>query len=239
MKSYNESHKGRGKDYDLHYKKDKRDAWIWSIEQKILDNFINKEQNSKIENYLDFACGTGRIIEKIERYASNSVGIDISETMIKEAKKRCINSNLIVHNIMESDFDTKKYDLITAFRFFKNAEDKLRRNAFKTINKKLLTEGILIFNNHGNRWTFQRIFRFLMGKKIDELDFKFPERYPPHSYLKKLLKQNGLEIVKTEGVGIYSGKFNNLSYSFFRLFERFWPFKLFCSEIIYFVKKNE
>ena len=50
----------------------------------------------------------------------------------------------------------RRFDLITAFRFFPNAESQLRQDALTAIVRHLEPEGMLIFNNHRNRGSLIR-----------------------------------------------------------------------------------
>ena len=96
---YRESHKnpGKGESYAESFAECNYKALIWSWEkeilQKILKKYLNKSR-SEI-NYLDFACGTGRITEIIESKVGEAYGVDVSDEMLSVAKKKLKRTKLI------------------------------------------------------------------------------------------------------------------------------------------------
>ena len=59
--------------------------YIWETEKRILNELLARYFDKRIENYLDFACGTGRILAHLEPHARQSVGLDLSESMLEVA----------------------------------------------------------------------------------------------------------------------------------------------------------
>jgi predicted TPR repeat methyltransferase len=100
--------------------------------------------------YLDFACGTGRVLSFVGPMFDSAVGVDVSESMLAVARETCpfdtINTDLTVNSI----FEPASFDLITAFRFFPNAEPALRQDAMQALSRLLAPGGLMIFNNHQN-----------------------------------------------------------------------------------------
>lgn len=162
-KSYRESHtaKNYGSRYAAIFAGDNYNNRLWELEKMYLDEIISKYFNDKkIENYLDFACGTGRACSFLKLKADNVIGVDISEEMIKEASNKDGDIKFFVTDITTDslpELDSKKFDLITAFRFFLNAENKLKKNAAKKLKTLLKDEGFLIFNIHGNKNSLRRL----------------------------------------------------------------------------------
>ena len=64
MKSYRKSHLDKNKAYSYHqqFLKNRYRAMIWSKEKKILYEILKKKIKKNNNTYLDFACGTGRIL---------------------------------------------------------------------------------------------------------------------------------------------------------------------------------
>src|SRR5207249_2994067 len=110
-------------DYEQFYRQGTSDEAIWGIERDFLAGLIRR-QKSRWGNcsYLDFACGTGRVISFVEALVSSSLGIDTSEEMLRVAAKKVQRSELLCIDITERVDLEGTYDLITAFRFFLNAE---------------------------------------------------------------------------------------------------------------------
>ena len=191
---YRNSHVGNnhGKEYDQAIN-NKFERTIFKIETKIIKKVVNKYYRSKgkINNYLDFACGTGRITQIIEKVAKNSNGVDISPDMLAVAKKKCKKTKFVRQDITKKPLKGK-FDLITAWRFFLNAENKLRKDVLLSLRKNIAKDGKLIFNIHMNRYSivgFQFYLRSLLGGKNLINNMSLGEA-------KKLLRETNYEIVE-------------------------------------------
>ena len=155
--SYRYSHidKGHGSRYDSDlFSEGRYDFGVWQIEKWVLKKLICKYFHGIVDNYIDFACGTGRITCFMEKFCKNSIGIDISEDMLSLAKSLCKNSTFLLIDITTEKVISKnlhKINLVTAFRFFLNAEPDLRRKTLVALHEILCNEGYLIFNIHGVR----------------------------------------------------------------------------------------
>ena len=220
-KAYNDyrtSHVGKlhGLKYDDSLFKDGRfDNEIWKKEQVILKGIISKYDVKG--RLMDFACGTGRIIGFLEDQFEESIGIDISQNMLDQAKIQTKHSKLICGDLTRNPkLIHGKFDCITCFRFFLNAEPSLRDEVFKFITNKLKNQdSILIFNIHGNkfstRWflvVFDKIFKRSYQNQISLKEVKL------------MLKQHDLEIVEFYGIGfIYKVFFKFMPKFFWRFFE--------------------
>lgn len=197
-KTYKNSHKLKnyGKKYDKVYRRDTYSARVWILEKEILGKIINKYFKTKINNYLDFACGTGRIIGFINKNAINAYGIDISGEMLKEARIKFKKINFILLDIIKNLNKFKqKFNLITSFRFFLNAEDSLKKKILKAISQLIDDNGIFVFNIHGNKNSirhFAVFFRKLLFKtKVNETSY---------AEMEKLLNENNLRISEIYGL---------------------------------------
>ena len=73
---------------------------------------------------LDFGCGTGRLVIPLARIAESVVGIDVSESMLKECRKNCDEQHLTNVTLVKSDDDLSgvegKYDLIHSYIVFQH-----------------------------------------------------------------------------------------------------------------------
>jgi predicted TPR repeat methyltransferase len=164
--SYRESHLTKGVDYEEAFRADLNPhrAMMWNLEKRVLDRILATRFQGAAPRHLDFACGTGRIIGHIggERTAS-STGIDVSASMLNSAKKNAPFAKLYEADITRNDpFGDQTFDLITAFRFFPNAEPSLRAEVIQALAKHLAPNGYLVFNNHKNatslvRWVAKRL----------------------------------------------------------------------------------
>ena len=188
-KNYSISHLKKGKEYHNRFESFTGRKILFDLEKRIVF-----DESRESETHLDFACGTGRwlCLPNIK----SSVGIDISESMLKVARKN--KKNAILYNFNFRKVDKLKgeyFDLITVFRFFPNADPLLRQDAIKYISKKLKPEGKLIFNNHRNFWSLSYIFFRL-------LFLGFWQAGMSHSQVVKLLDQAEFKIITTYSIGV-------------------------------------
>jgi len=201
--SYRESHKyeGKGAEYEAYYQNKAWQRFLWSREQEIILRILKKYYTGKDIHLLDFACGTGRITELLENRVKTSTGIDVSGSMLAIARKKLKRTEIIEADITaENVLKPRKFNLITAFRFFLNAEPELRSAAIKAIAKLLDEDGYLVFNNHqnsGSPWIKIRYARH--RKKNPEGTFNVMSI----EQMKNLAEGAGLEIVKIYPTGFF------------------------------------
>ena len=149
--SFRESHLHKGLDYHHAFLSFSHRATIWRLEQRNLLDLVQRNFSSERPRYLDFACGTGRILGYLSSYCRSAVGVDVSASMLDIARGSGIAAEIIHADITRDDILCKReFDLITAFRFFPNAECELRKAALRALVLHLSKEGVLVFNNHKN-----------------------------------------------------------------------------------------
>lgn len=202
--SYRESHKyeGKGTEYEAYYQNKSWQRFLWSREQEIILRILEKYFMNRDIHLLDFACGTGRITELLESRVKTSTGIDVSGTMLAIARKKLKRTEIIQTDITaENVLKPRKFNLITAFRFFLNAEPELRSAAIKSITELLDENGHLVFNNHQNSGSPWIKLRYAHHKK------KNPEgtfNVMSIEQMKKLVEEAGLEIIEIYPVGFFN-----------------------------------
>jgi SAM-dependent methyltransferase len=150
--SYRQSHLGKGADYDEHFASYpfRRIAWQW--ERQVLSEIVQTTLPAdQRDGYLDFACGTGRVLAHLEHNFRTAVGVDVSPTMLAAAKNRVRSAALLQADITQQRlFNDGQFDLVTAFRFFANAEPALREQAIAEIARVVRPGGYFVLNNHRN-----------------------------------------------------------------------------------------
>lgn len=197
---------------------------LWDLEKAVLRTFVQEFRQTHPQiRYLDFASGTGRIAGFMEGLVETATSIEISESMAARARARLRATNVLCRDITTSDSEPEgKYDLITAFRFFLNAEPGLRLPAIKALAARLRDDDSrLVFNNHGNLWSLKLIG--WPGHKLRNFrrGWKPYGNYMSHSDVKRLLAQAGLRIVSVTGLGVLGGKvFSRLPFERGSKFER-------------------
>ena len=165
--SYVDSHKdpAKGREYDEYYESDPLARYLWLREREVLAQALDLYFGKRSVRALDFACGTGRISSFLETRVASCTGVDVSEAMLAEARRKLQRTVLCKANLLEeSPFEKGSFDLITAFRFFVNAEPELRRAAVRALVPLLAPDGYLIFNNHQNiNAPYMRVARAYAG----------------------------------------------------------------------------
>jgi ubiquinone/menaquinone biosynthesis C-methylase UbiE len=156
-KSYSDSHKHKSGDYHTLFIKRPGTSLIWDLEKEILSEFI--KNFGPFGTHLDFAGGTGRIAAKFEDYCDRQVVLDISDSMLSVARKNLKKAEIICRDFSEDipEFNGLRFNVVTAFRFFANAEPDLRESAFRFISDVIEPGGWLIVNNHRNFWSLPYI----------------------------------------------------------------------------------
>lgn len=202
--SYRDSHKyqEKGAEYEAYYQNKAWQRFLWSREQEILLQILEKYFTDIDVNLLDFACGTGRITEFLENRVKTSTGIDVSGSMLAVARKKLKRTEIIEADITaENILKPRKFNLITAFRFFLNAEPELRSAVIRTLAELLDEGGYLVFNNHqnsGSPWIRLRYAHY--RKKNPEGIFNVMNI----EQMKNLVEEAGLQIIEIYPVGFFN-----------------------------------
>jgi len=197
---YRDSHKGldKGVTYDSSFYKSNYKNLILKWEEKVLREILKKY---KIKDYIDFACGTGRITRIIEPYVENAKGIDVSASMLSIAKSKSQKAVFKEVDITREDVsEIDPVDLVSSFRFFTNAQESLRKEVIDVLATKIKPGGLFIFNLHMNSSSpfavMARVYEKIAGKRegfnhLSLSDFK-----------EKHLNRLGLEVVDIYALGL-------------------------------------
>ena len=146
---YRSSHQtpGYGADYTKTYRSGYYAALWLRIERSLVENIL-RPLGGPGRSCLDFACGTGRVTTVAGPLFGEVVGVDVSQSMLACAR---VPGNV---QLVEADLTvaplSRSFDVVTAFRFFLNAEDTLRRDALAAIYEHLNDGGLLVSNIHMN-----------------------------------------------------------------------------------------
>jgi SAM-dependent methyltransferase len=103
-------------------------------------------EHAKGRTAIDFGCGTGRSTRFLQKLGFNSVGVDISEDMIRKARE--LDPKGDYRLIAEGDFSQfkhKSYDLaLSVFTFDNIPTMKMKVRNFKELGNLLKNEGRLV-----------------------------------------------------------------------------------------------
>lgn len=151
IKDYRESHtaKDYGKRYLTTFSVRRRAGFYWkNYEKPFLKQLFTKLAKSHSGPVLDFACGTGRITKILNIFFADITAIDVSEEMLKIARKELPEIKFYNADLSRSKVFKRKFKIITAFRFLLNAQPELRNQILTKLHGLLCDDGILIVNNH-------------------------------------------------------------------------------------------
>lgn len=194
---YRQSHISKGADYHADFQRLLPRSLSWEIERRILRKIVKRFLANRSIEYLDFACGTGRILAYLEDHVTSATGIDVSPSMLQEARKRVSQAAVVQSDITRDQvLKEPQFDLITAFRFFPNAEPQLRREALDALICCLKENGFLVLNNHRST-TFlrSRLARLVTGGRRGNCGMAPQEVHD-------LTEGKSLELVATYHLGI-------------------------------------
>jgi len=128
--------------YDLLYK-DKN-----YLEEYNYISEIIKKNNIKGKTILDIGCGTGKHLKYFKDDGYNTAGVDLSENMLKEARKYLNQEkDLICSKASELKFD-KKFDIIISLfhvMSYQTTNEDLEK-VFTNVAEHLNKDGLFIFD---------------------------------------------------------------------------------------------
>lgn len=103
-----------------------------------------------INRALDFGCGVGRILLPLSEVADEVVGIDISEGMMNEARKKCSSLNIQNVSFAKSDDALSQvkgsFNFIHSFIVFQHIPVKRGETILKNLLSRLDEKGIGIIH---------------------------------------------------------------------------------------------
>ena len=192
--SYATSHLEKGAEYHALFSERPGRSLMWQFEQGVLQSCV--ERFGDFNCHLDFAGGTGRISSILGPAVVSQVVLDISPTMLEVARQKLSKATIMNFDFRESNnsVEDKTFDLVTAFRFFPNAEPSLRAEAFAFLSRKIKDKGYMICNNHRNFWSipYMAMRLTMIGGDVGMTN----------SQVIRLASINGFELVETHSFGI-------------------------------------
>lgn len=152
MDSYRASHVGHGTGvrYDAALSR-KVDGLIWEefVRPTLLD-ILRRARDAGATRYLDFACGTGRILEVGAQVFDDVTGIDVSPDMLEVARARVPQARILMLDVTREPNGAvgREFDCVSIFRFLLNAESALRRDVLRWLAAQMPVGATLVGNNH-------------------------------------------------------------------------------------------
>jgi len=193
---YRLSHLERGRSYDATLAETPFDAYMAAWERQHLARIVGRLFPTGVGRYLDFACGTGRVTSVVAPLARESVGVDISPSMLEAARGKLPATTFHQCDLTRTALELGQFDLITAFRFFGNAQDDLRENVLRALVARLAPGGRLVINSHRNPRALYSLLNRLTGGDGGGMDLHL-------SKLRALLRRHGLKIDELLPIGAW------------------------------------
>jgi SAM-dependent methyltransferase len=180
---------------------------LWRVESQIVRELaLEAVRGHARATYLDFACGTGRVLALLEDVAANATGIDVSAPMLERAGDRCKRAQLLNQDITAPGTPIEgRYDLITSFRFLTNAEPALRAAGLRALHDRLKDDGMLLINTHGNPWS-HRLLLLPYHWLRDRLAGRSLFGYLSNHTTRRLLREAGFRVERVIGMGFVPQK---------------------------------
>lgn len=235
---YRCSHINKGDDYHAKFSNVPYRRVHWNHEKMVLIGWMERHHEKGEGRYLDFACGTGRICGLLESYFNECYGVDVSASMLEVARHNVKKTILIQADITKNEiFNNKQFDLITAFRFFPNAQEILRREALIAIRSLLKDDGVFIFNNHKNERSILVRMLKLRHRNMQYVGMS-------HETVEQMVNDAGMTITETFHYGILPAPetWRRLPWGAIdlqeRVLSRFQLFREFAQNIIYVCAKR-
>jgi SAM-dependent methyltransferase len=183
--------------FDGHYVGGRGHLYWVHFERPYLEALFARLSRERPGRYLDFACGTGRILEIAFPHFPESVGIDVSPVMLSVARRRIPGARMIQADVTVDPPDVGSFTVISLFRFILGAEDPLREGVLRWLRSVITRDGILVLNNHLNRWSLTGLTHWL-----DNVLHGRRGGPPTDAVVEALLRRCGFCIVERFGFGI-------------------------------------
>jgi 2-polyprenyl-3-methyl-5-hydroxy-6-metoxy-1,4-benzoquinol methylase len=118
--------------------------------------------------YLDFACGTGRILTVFRHAIRVEVGVDTSLGQLRVARQKVPDAELVHGNLVTDPglLSHRQFELITSFRLLLHLEPRNRPSVLRTLRAHLAPGGVLVVDNHMNRYSVLGWLAFLAHKVL-------------------------------------------------------------------------
>lgn len=131
---------------------------------------------------LDFGCGTGRLVIPLAGIADHVVGLDVSDSMLKEAQKNCEDYSVENVSLLKSDDDLSaldgRFDFIHSYIVLQHVPVVRGRRIFMNLLNHLEEKGICVIHftyariiyseNYGapprGRWQLFKIMKQLLRR---------------------------------------------------------------------------
>lgn len=179
---------------------------IFHLESAYLNQICSTWLSGKANPaYLDYAAGTGRILASLRDRTTLKFAVDTCPAQLEAARSKVPDATFIVDNLATNPACVPtKFDLITCFRLFVNLEEANRLSVLKALASVLNDHGILVVDNHMNRYSILGLIalfmRHVLGYKEKSLagpGEKTVIGTMSEKTMRSLLRSSGFQVKKT------------------------------------------
>ena len=118
--------------------------WWYKVLHELVDSTIRKDKPSGAISILDAGCGTGRMMEICQQYATVS-GIDYSADAVEYAKKRGLQ-NIELGDLNKYHFEDNRYEVILSLDVLYHSAIENDLAVVEKLYHSLKQDGLLIIN---------------------------------------------------------------------------------------------
>ncbi|UTC81858.1 class I SAM-dependent methyltransferase [Treponema denticola] len=129
---------------------DEENVYPFAGYKKVLGTVYEKVRKQNSKNILDIGFGTGILAKKLYDDGYNIYGIDFSNEMLKKAKQKMPNAELLQFDFTDGlpkEFKQKQFDVILSTYAIHHIDDEAKKLYILKLLKSLNPKGILIFGD--------------------------------------------------------------------------------------------
>ncbi len=139
--------------------------YIDLVLKKIKENI---DSDYSVRKALDFGCGVGRLVIPLSEVAETVTGVDISESMLHEARKNCDDRAISNIDLVKSDDALSsvkgKFDLIHSFIVFQHIPVKRGERIFENLIEKMEDGGVgVVHFTYAKNSKIKNLIYFIKG----------------------------------------------------------------------------
>lgn len=194
---YSTSHLHAGAAYHARFHDRPGRSAMWELEKDLIKKIFT---NLAPRRVLDFATGTGRIVAELEQSLPDCEfhGIDISQDMLAIARADCSRTAFYEMDGRQAldNFGKEAFDVVSAFRFFANADPALRKDVADQISGLTKPGGHVVLNNHRSFWSVPYVAMRALGNS----DGSYGAR---NADIENLFLQRNFSCVRRYSLGVW------------------------------------
>ncbi|MCD6233205.1 class I SAM-dependent methyltransferase [bacterium] len=192
---------------------------VWPEMEFLFNDYI--QEGDKV---LDLGCGNGRFYSLLKTKGIDYIGVDVSEELVKIARKRYSGANFQVADALNLPFSDNYFNKVYSIALLHHIPSEKMRLKFLRETRRVLMEGglfILTVWQIREKKSIALIFKSIIARLQGRLDLKDSLRFWGkkamiyfHSFsrreLKKLAERSGFKILNIGFVRNKQGNRNNI-----------------------------